>query len=280
MNMFCQKNGIVLETRVPYTPEQNGIAERAITVFFEMVRCMLHASKMDLRYWGEAFLYAVHIRSLTHTSALNNIVPAHAWSGTKLDVSHLQIFGSVAYANTPKKVCGGKLEVTSIKCRLLGWWADEMKGYRLEVVETGKIITAWDVHFAEDDSPGDLAVIETRGVAPTEAEIDRLVPDDVFGKMAGLVSPISQSKSSPQPAAAVEPPIPSVDDGTTYHHETTLGANENLQFPQEMKLLKKSSYLHLIAPSTIVLLLPIRMRLKHTSRLCGHPTRSSGRRRL
>ena len=44
-------------------------------------------------------------------------------------------------------------------------------------------------------------------------------------------------------------------NGTTYHHETTLGTNENLQFPQEIKLLKKSSYLHLIAPLTIVLLL-------------------------
>ena len=50
VNMFCQKNGIVLETTVPYTPEQTGIAERAIVVFFEMVRCVLHASKMDLRY--------------------------------------------------------------------------------------------------------------------------------------------------------------------------------------------------------------------------------------
>ena len=69
-------------------------------------------------------------------------------------------------------------------------------------------------------------------------------------------------------------------NGTTYHHETTLGVNENLQFPQKMKLLKKSSYLHLIAPSTIVLLLPTRMSLKHTSRLCGHPTQSSGRRQL
>ena len=213
VNTSCQKNGIILETTVPYAPEQNRIAEHAIAVFFKMVRCMLHASKIDLCYLGEAFLYAVHI-SLTHTSALDNIVPAHAWSGTKPDVSYLQIFGSVAYANILKKVHGGKLEFTSIKCHLLGWWADEMKGYRLEDVETGKIITAWDVPFGEDDSPGDLAVIETQGIAPTEAEIDRLVLDDVFGKTAGLVFPISQCKSSPQPAAAVEPPIPSADDAS------------------------------------------------------------------
>lgn len=124
-------------------------------------------SKMELRngasrprYWGEAFMYAVHIRNLSPTSALRDIVPVHAWSGRKPDISHLRIFGSMAYANIPKKVRGGKLEVTSIKCRLLGWWADETKGYRLEEVETRKLIAARDIKFVEDTKPDDLAVIE------------------------------------------------------------------------------------------------------------------------
>ena len=46
---------------------------------------------MDLRYWGEAFMYAVHIRSLTLTSGLKRIVPYEAWTGRKADVSHLWI---------------------------------------------------------------------------------------------------------------------------------------------------------------------------------------------
>jgi len=37
MNIFCHRNGIIHETTIPYTPEQNGITERAITVFFEIV---------------------------------------------------------------------------------------------------------------------------------------------------------------------------------------------------------------------------------------------------
>jgi hypothetical protein len=36
------------ETTVLYMPEQNGIAESAIRVRFEMVRCMLHLAGMDL----------------------------------------------------------------------------------------------------------------------------------------------------------------------------------------------------------------------------------------
>jgi len=58
---FCKKNSVIHKTTVPYMPEQNAIVERAIAVAFEMVRCMLHSAGMDLRYWGEAFLYAVYI---------------------------------------------------------------------------------------------------------------------------------------------------------------------------------------------------------------------------
>jgi len=48
-----------------------------------------------------------------------------------------------------------------VKCRLLGWWADETKGYQLEDIETRKLIMSRDVRFVEDESPGDLAVVET-----------------------------------------------------------------------------------------------------------------------
>jgi hypothetical protein len=48
---FCRRNGILHEITVPYTPEQNGIVERAIVTYFEVVMCMLHSAKMDLQYW-------------------------------------------------------------------------------------------------------------------------------------------------------------------------------------------------------------------------------------
>jgi len=61
MNKFYQWNGIIHEMTLPYLPQQNSIAERAIAIIFEMVRCMLHSTSLSLRYWGEAFLYATHI---------------------------------------------------------------------------------------------------------------------------------------------------------------------------------------------------------------------------
>jgi len=38
---------------------------------------------------GEAFIYAVHIRSITLTSSLKRVVPYEVWTEHKPDVSHL-----------------------------------------------------------------------------------------------------------------------------------------------------------------------------------------------
>jgi len=120
MTQFCQKNGIIHETTIPYLPEQNGIAERVIVIFFEMVHCMLWSAGVDLRYWGETFMYAVYIRSLILTSGLKGIVPYEAWTGRKADVSHLWIFGSLDWAHVLKQVRRGKLESRAVKVHLLG----------------------------------------------------------------------------------------------------------------------------------------------------------------
>jgi Reverse transcriptase (RNA-dependent DNA polymerase) len=45
-------------------------------------------------------------------------------------------------------------------------------------VETRKLIAARDVWFVEDQTPGDIAVIDTRGVTPTQTDIEGLVPED------------------------------------------------------------------------------------------------------
>ena len=73
---------------------------------------------------------------------------------------HLQVFGSAAYTNIPKEICGGKLEATTVKCCLLGWWSDETKGYRLKDIEMRNLITSHDICFIEDEMPKDLATVK------------------------------------------------------------------------------------------------------------------------
>ena len=121
MAEFCHHNSIVHETTIPYTPEQNGIAKRAIAIFFEIVQSMLYMAGISLCYWGEAFTYAVHIWTLCSTTVLNSIVSYEAWTGHKPDVSHLRVFSSLGWAHVPKQVCKDKLELQAVKVRMLGW---------------------------------------------------------------------------------------------------------------------------------------------------------------
>jgi len=64
MDLFCCQNGILHETTNLYLPEQNGIAEQTIAIFFEIVWCMLYTAGVELHYWGEAFMYAIHIQRM------------------------------------------------------------------------------------------------------------------------------------------------------------------------------------------------------------------------
>jgi len=50
MDQFCQCNSIIHEMTIPYLPQQNGLAERAIAIFFEIVRCMIYIASVDLCY--------------------------------------------------------------------------------------------------------------------------------------------------------------------------------------------------------------------------------------
>ena len=44
LTAFCEKNGIIHETTAPYTPQQNGIAERKNHTLKEMMNAMLISS--------------------------------------------------------------------------------------------------------------------------------------------------------------------------------------------------------------------------------------------
>lgn len=52
MKQFLKSEGIESQLTTPYTPEQNGVAERKNRYLMEMTRCMLIDSKLNLKYWG------------------------------------------------------------------------------------------------------------------------------------------------------------------------------------------------------------------------------------
>lgn len=51
--------GIIHQTTCPYTPQQNGVAERKHRNLIETPYTFLLESYVPLRFWGDAFLYVL-----------------------------------------------------------------------------------------------------------------------------------------------------------------------------------------------------------------------------
>lgn len=99
---YLRSKGIRHELTIAHTPEQNGVAERMNRTLLESARAMIAHAGLPTNYWAEAVATAAYLRNRTTTSALKeNKTPYEKWYERKPDVSHLKVFGCVAYAHIP-----------------------------------------------------------------------------------------------------------------------------------------------------------------------------------
>ncbi|MCP3667059.1 MAG: DDE-type integrase/transposase/recombinase [Gammaproteobacteria bacterium] len=151
-NQFLNERGIQRQLTVPYTPEQNGLAERYNRTIIESARSMLHHAGLDYKFWAEAVKTAVHVRNRVASRSLNGKSPFEMVYEKKPDVSHLKVFGCDVYAHVPKQK-RTKLAPKSVKHWLLGY-EDSSKGYRLYNPINGVIQASRDVVFDESSFSG------------------------------------------------------------------------------------------------------------------------------
>ena len=52
-----------MQNSVPYTPQQNGVAERKNMALKEMVTCMIEDKDLGPKIWDEAINYVAYIQN-------------------------------------------------------------------------------------------------------------------------------------------------------------------------------------------------------------------------
>ena len=166
---YLKTKGIRHELTIAHTPEQNGVAERMNRTLIESARAMISHAGLTNNYWAEAIATAAYLRNRTTTSALKEaMTPYEMWYERKPDISHLKVFGCVAYAHIPDSE-RRKLDKKAEKLRFVGYCKNS-KGYRLLDEKTHKILKRRDVTSNFD--PGKME-IETEKQLMVDVELER-----------------------------------------------------------------------------------------------------------
>uniref|UniRef100_A0A2N9FGP9 Integrase catalytic domain-containing protein n=1 Tax=Fagus sylvatica TaxID=28930 RepID=A0A2N9FGP9_FAGSY len=154
---FCSQHGIVHQTTAPYSPQQNGVAERKNRTLKEMMNAMLISSGLPQNLWGEAILSANYILNKLPQKKLDK-TPYELWKGRTPSYQFLKVWGCLAKVAVPipKKV---KIGPKTVDCVFIGY-AHNSSAYRFLIhksdipdMHVNTIIESRNVSFFEEIFP-------------------------------------------------------------------------------------------------------------------------------
>ncbi|GJX45233.1 retrovirus-related pol polyprotein from transposon TNT 1-94 [Tanacetum coccineum] len=129
----CAQHGIRHEFTAPYSPQQNGIAERKNRTLKEMVTAMLISSGMSQDMWGEAILTATYLLNKIPRKEKEE-TPYELWMGRKPSYQYLRVWGCLAKVAVPTPKAQ-KIGPKSVDCIFIGY-AKNSSAYRFIVHES------------------------------------------------------------------------------------------------------------------------------------------------
>lgn len=149
---YLTTNGIFHQSTCPYTPQQNGVAERKNCYLLEVARSLMFTSSTPNRYWGEAILTAAYLSNrlptkvLKYQTPLNNLMTTFPYVRILTTLTP-KVFGCMVYVyqTSPNR---HKLEPKSFKCIFIGY-SPTQKEYKCYCPTSQKFYVSCDVIFDE-----------------------------------------------------------------------------------------------------------------------------------
>ncbi|KAI8433502.1 hypothetical protein MSG28_015534 [Choristoneura fumiferana] len=215
-----QARGIVHQTSTPYTPEQNGRAERENRILTEAARTMLCARDLPTVLWAEAVNSAAYIINRTGKSSVDGKSPYELWSGKSYDIHNLKIFGTTVYVHIPKEK-RHKWDLKGEKGIMVGY-GETTKGFRVYFPHKNVVEIKRDIVFVKEEVTGKMESLEPcmMNEQSEECSVDPIAADlDVQGQSQRAESDSSQLQNNGQQNDSEYDPestMPSESEGSLY----------------------------------------------------------------
>ena len=168
LSAWCHEKGMNIEVTAPYSPSQNGVAERMNWTLVEISRAMLRGLPEFL--WEYAVNHSSYLRNRSYTKALHDQTPYQKWFNIKPNVSHLREFGAPVWVLLQGQKKPRKMETKS-RQRIFVGYDDGSKSIKYYNAETRKVLTSRNIRFlalTDTETPPEPMVLLPDG--PREGE--------------------------------------------------------------------------------------------------------------
>ncbi|CAI7746915.1 unnamed protein product [Closterium sp. NIES-53] len=146
---FVDGKGIVHDLTCPYTPQQNGMAEREMRTTVEYVRTMLLHMGVQHHWWHLALRQAVWVRNCLEWSMTPpGMTPYQLLTGKKPDLTLARVWGCMVQFMVPAQQRGGK-QAPKDRWGLHLGVSPESQGWEILDLIDNKVVTSVEVVFYE-----------------------------------------------------------------------------------------------------------------------------------
>ena len=152
LRQWLRQKGIRYEFTSPYSPDNNGKAERINRTLMGIARPLLQnigsvCVRLLNHLWENSIATACYLRNRSYTNACHELDSTPYQAMTGAIVTDLRVFGSEAYSHIPKVHRHEKISPRAQRGLYVGYYRGN--SYKIFLPETNQPIVSRDVRFVE-----------------------------------------------------------------------------------------------------------------------------------
>ncbi|GJW29518.1 retrovirus-related pol polyprotein from transposon TNT 1-94 [Tanacetum coccineum] len=202
LESFCDEKGISHIFSSPYTPKQNGVAERKNRTLIEATRTMINGSLLSKHFWTKAVRIACYTQNRSIIVKRHDKTPYEIFRERILDINYFHMFGYLMFFHNHKDHLG-KFDAKADDGYFLGY-SFVSKAFRVFNTRRQQIEETYHVTFGES-----MEAIRFTHTLEDEIGINdssRYPPDEFVHKDT------PSNNQVPEVIAPNEPDIPHTED--------------------------------------------------------------------
>ncbi|GJW46060.1 retrovirus-related pol polyprotein from transposon TNT 1-94 [Tanacetum coccineum] len=185
LESFCDEKGISQNFSSPYTPEQNGVAERKNRTLIEAARTMLNGSVLSKHFWTDAVRIACYTQNRSIIVKRHDKTPYEIFRERIPDISYFHVFGCPVFIHNHKDHLG-KFDAKADDGYFLGY-SFVSKAFRVFNTRRQQVEETYHVTFDEmiapnepeiphtEDTKGPPDLINTEGTHEQNVQNDQMI---------------------------------------------------------------------------------------------------------